>query len=76
LPAQLAQAPGGSYLSKKTLDFVIKDDSEEMLRIVGDELPLLADEYLLTQDEFDLLLKQVGAAYTTTFLRKMYAEKS
>ena len=76
LAGSIGAGSGGSYLSKKTLDFVIEDDSEEMLRIVGDELPLLADEYLLTQDEFDLLLKQVGAACTTTFLREMYAEKS
>ncbi|MBB5606557.1 MULTISPECIES: hypothetical protein [unclassified Janthinobacterium] len=76
LAGSIGAGSGGSYLSKKTLDYVIEDDAEEMLRIIGDELPLLADEYLLTQDEFNLLLKQVGEACTTTFLREIYAKES
>jgi hypothetical protein len=73
IAGSLAAGSAGSYLGKKALDYVIDDDAHEMLNIIQAELPMLADEYLLTTEEFDALLDHVGEACTTEFLRKMYA---
>lgn len=76
LTGSIGAGSGATYLSKKTLDFVIEDDAEEMLRIVSAELPLLADDHLLTHEEFDLLIEKARDGCTAAFLRNMYAEKS
>jgi hypothetical protein len=67
---------GGSYLTKKALDYVIEDDTKEMLNVIEGVLPILGDEYLMTQAEFDQLLDEVGKECTLDFFREMYAQDS
>jgi len=76
LVGSLAASSAGSYVGKKALDYLIEDDALEMLKIIEEELSLLADEYLLTADEFNALVAQAGEACTTKFLREMYARDS
>lgn len=67
---------GASYVTKKALDFVIEDDTREMLKIIEEVLPTLGDEYLMTQAEFNELLDEVGKDCTLDFFRLMYAQDS
>ena len=60
----------------KALDFVIEDDADEMLKIVQEVLPELADEFLLSQSEFDELIEHVSKACNVDLLREMYAQDS
>ncbi|KUY77641.1 hypothetical protein WI25_06015 [Burkholderia cepacia] len=65
---------GSSLLAKKALDYVIEDDTQALVKILEDVLPVLADEYLMTQAEFDQLLEQVSKECTVVFFREMYAQ--
>jgi hypothetical protein len=65
---------GASWLTKKALDFVIEDDSKEMMKIIEAFLPELGEEYLMNQAEFDLLIGEVGKECTVDFFRMMYAQ--
>jgi len=67
---------GGAYLVKKSLDGLIDDDTIKMLKLIETELVSLADEYLLTQGEFDIVLKKVSEDCTAKFLREVYANKA
>jgi hypothetical protein len=76
IAGSLAAGSAGSYLGKKALDHLIEDDAQEMLNIIQDELPMLADEYVLSPEEFDTLLDHVRTACTIDFLRNMFASDS
>ena len=73
LAGSIGAGSGSSYLAKKALDHVIQDDAQEMMTVIGDVLPVLADDYMLTQAEFDQLLEQVARDCTVEFLREMYS---
>lgn len=74
LAGSIGAGAGTSYLTKKALDFVIEDDADEMLKIVQEALPDLADEYLLSQSEFDELVEHVSKTCNVDLLREMYAQ--
>lgn len=76
LAGSIGAGAGTSYLTKKALDFVIEDDADEMLKIVQQVLPELADEFLLSQSEFDELIEHVSKACNVDLLREMYAQDS
>lgn len=69
----LAAGTGGSLLAKRALDFVIDDDGKEMRHIIESELAVLADEFLFTQAEFEMLMEEASKECTEGFLREMYA---
>ncbi|MFM0239878.1 hypothetical protein [Paraburkholderia phytofirmans] len=74
LAGSMGAGAGGSWLAKKALDFVIEDDSKEMMKIIEAFLPTLGEDYLMTQAEFDLLIGEVGKECNVDFFRMMYAQ--
>ncbi|MDB5797125.1 MAG: hypothetical protein JWP36_1027 [Paucimonas sp.] len=74
LIGSIGAGAGGSYVAKKVLDRAIEDDASQMLKIVEEVLPVLGDEYLMTQTEFDQLLEVVSKTCTAEFLREMYSK--
>jgi len=74
LAGSIGAGAGGSYVTKRALDYLIEDDSAEMMKVIEKVLPDLGDEYLMTQAEFDQLLEQVGKDCTLDFFREMYSQ--
>ncbi|WP_150126502.1 hypothetical protein [Burkholderia cenocepacia] len=66
---------GSAYLAKKAMDYVVEDDTEALVKVLEAVLPELADEFLMTQAEFDRLLEQVGTECTVPFFREMFAHE-
>jgi len=62
----------GSYASKKAMDYLVVDDAKEMLGLASTTLTDLANDYLLTQHEFDEILGTVSKVFTAELLREMY----
>lgn len=67
---------GGSTAGKYLLDHLIEDDAKKMLEIVQEGLVLIADDYLMTQAEFDAFSDRVSRKLTTDLLREMYAQEN
>ena len=65
---------GSAYLAKKAMDYVVEDDTEALVKTIEAVLPVLADEFLLSQTEFEQLIEQVGKECTVSFFREMYAQ--
>lgn len=66
---------GGSAASKYAMDYLVDDDAKEMSVIAKNELPLVAFDYLLTEDEFNKYATQAYEALSANFLKDMYAAK-
>ena len=66
---------GGSAASKYAMDYLVDDDAKEMGEIAKNELPLVAFDYLLTEDEFNKYTTQAFEALSQDFLKDMYAAK-
>ncbi|HEY0906643.1 MAG TPA: hypothetical protein VGE17_05535, partial [Methylophilus sp.] len=64
-----------SAASKYVLDHFIEDDAQEMVAIVREVLVTLAEEYMLSEDEFAELSQQVLASMGPESLREMYASE-
>ncbi|HCT9233312.1 TPA: hypothetical protein OUC02_004918 [Escherichia coli] len=65
----------GGYGAKKAMDHLIEDDAVEMQAVLNKELPLIANDYLLTQQEFDKYLELVGDIIPSGFFGELYAAK-
>lgn len=57
------------------MDHLIEDDAVEMQAVLNKELPLIANDYLLTQQEFDKYLELVGDIIPSGFFGDLYAAK-
>jgi hypothetical protein len=72
LAGGVAAGAAGGYASKMAMDYLVEDDAKEMMSLASDALTELADDYLLTQQEFDQAIEKVSGFFTTRFLREMY----
>jgi len=69
----LAGGAAASAASKYILDGLIEDDAKEMIEILPDALQVIADDYLLSQDETNDLVVVVKNKVDAEFLRDMYS---
>ena len=55
-------------------NWVVDDDSVGSIRILNDEIPILASEYLLTDKEVEILIEEVGQIVDAKWLREMFKQ--
>ena len=63
----------GSMLSKKGLDYVIEDDSKEIMEILCNVLNELCINFLVSEDEFKQIEKKIKEIKMAAELKKMFA---
>lgn len=66
----------GGTVTKKTLDAVIEDDAQKMLRIFESELGRVLEHEFLTQYEAELLMESIKEDMDYDALKDMYASGS
>lgn len=59
--------------SQKLLDKWIKNDADGLIPILEQELIILAEEYLLSEEEVEIVLDEFSYKMTIDFLKDMYA---
>ncbi|WP_342551906.1 hypothetical protein [Paenibacillus sp. FSL R7-0652] len=65
----------GAQGTKLLLDQFAQDDAKKMLELVQDAITELAEDYLCTEDELDLIVKEhIEKSISIDWLRDMYAE--
>lgn len=72
LAGGVAAGAAGGCAGKMAMDYLVEDDVKVMMSFASDVMTELADEYLLTQEEFDQAIEKVSAFFATDFLREMY----
>ncbi|MDK4563979.1 hypothetical protein QG053_02735 [Kingella kingae] len=75
----LGSLGGGVVASKASsaiMDNLIEDDAKEMQSILGESFTQLAEDYLLSQHEADLVLEHLQNKLSVDVLRDMYAASS
>ena len=66
-------AIAGSAATEAVVGLFVEDDAEEMLDILSDEFQILADEYLLNQEEAEKVSKILQSKLTGEILKDMFA---
>lgn len=61
--------------AKKAMDYFVEDDAVQMQELLQKELLLIADEHVLTQQEFDKFLEFVGDTISSSYLGDLHASK-
>lgn len=61
--------------AKKAMDYFVEDDAVQMQELLQKELLLIADEYVLTQQEFDKFLEFVADTISSGYLGDLHASK-
>jgi len=61
--------------AKKAMDYFVEDDAVQMQALLQKELLLIADEYVLTQQEFDKFLEFVADTISSSYLGDLHASK-
>lgn len=69
----LAGGSGANKVAETVLDVFIEDDANEMLRIIEKEFAELAFDYLLTQEEAEVVIDNFKEQNIPNILRDMYA---
>ncbi|MYD36079.1 MAG: DUF1269 domain-containing protein [Dehalococcoidia bacterium] len=65
---------GTSALAHKAASRVIADDAQKLIAIIETELGILAEEYLVSEDELAEIVNTIGGRANTTWLRRLYRE--
>lgn len=66
----------GSKVSSVVMDKVITDDSKDMQDILGKVFSELAEEYLLSQDEAELISEELSRNLSSADLQNMYSSSN
>jgi len=61
------------YGSEMLIGHFLRDDAEEMTKILGDVFLTLGDDYLLGEEEADAVVEILGTKLTEDFLKEMHA---
>jgi hypothetical protein len=67
---------GAGLGTNAIIDHFTESDGEKMAKILEEEFAVLAEEYLLTQDEADDISKSVSAALDGNTVKDMYASSN
>lgn len=65
-----------SKATKSTMDFMIKDDSEEMLEIIQKQFTTVAQDYLINESEAKNIIKKIQDNVDNELLMSMYSSKA
>ena len=72
-------AVGGGALAgfagKKLLGLFIKDDAEEMVKIIEEEFKIISEDYLLSRNESEKIVDKLTRKLSLKVMRKMVASK-
>ena len=68
----LSAGIGGTVAAKSLADKIVPDDSKRLIRILRNELARLASEYILTEPEFERIIKRVAITVDLKWLRRMF----
>lgn len=68
----LSAGIGGTVAAKSLADKIVSDDSKRLIRILRNELAQLASEYILTESEFERIIKKVAMTVDLKWLRRMF----
>ena len=68
----LSAGIGGTVAAKSLADKIVPDDSKRLIRILRNELARLASEYILTESEFERIIKRVAITVDLKWLRRMF----
>ena len=70
----LSAGIGGNVAAKSLADKIVPDDSKRLIRILRNELARLASEYVLTESEFERVIKRVAMTVDAKWLRRMFKQ--
>ena len=68
----LAGGTGGHFITKAVADRVVDDDSKRLITAIEEEVQALASEYLLTENEIELIALEIKNTVNQKWLRRMY----
>ena len=71
----LSAGIGGTVAAKSLADKIVPDDSKRLIRILRNELARLASEYILTEVEFERIIKRVAMTVDVKWLRRMFKQR-
>lgn len=75
----IAGAVGGGAVSSKisgaVMDSFIEDDADKMVRIIQEVFTVLAEEYLITQREAEVITDRLKDVLTGSVIKDMFASK-
>ncbi len=66
---------GGTTTAKFLANKFVKDDSEHLIELLQREIERLASEYMLTEDEFESILKKINEKVNPKWLCRMFKQK-
>ena len=66
---------GGTTAAKFLADKFVKDDSERLIELLQQEIEQLASKYMLTEDEFEVILTKINEEANPRWLRRMFKQK-
>ena len=61
-----------SSLGKNLADRLAEDDTTNLISVLNEELPVLASEYLLSEEEIELLISETSSMIDAKWLRQMF----
>lgn len=64
---------GGSLAAGALANLISEDDATEMLNIIQEMFPIVAEEYFITEDEVNKSVDNLQALITSDTLKRMYA---
>ncbi|MDO5443429.1 MAG: hypothetical protein Q4G10_07135 [Bacteroidia bacterium] len=64
---------GGSLAAGALANLISEDDATEMLAIIQEMFPIVAEEYFITEDEVNKAVDNLQVLITSDTLKKMYA---
>ena len=70
----LSAGIGGTVAAKSLADKIVPDDSKRLIRILRNELARLTSEYILTEAEFERIIKRVAMTVDVKWLRRMFRQ--
>ena len=71
----LGAGVAGTTAAKSLADKFVKEDSERLIELLQQEIEQLASKYMLTEDEFEVLLTKINEKVNPKWLRRMFKQK-
>ena len=71
----LGSGIAGTTAAKALADQFVKDDAERLIEPLQEEIERLASEYMLTEDEFESILRKINEKVDPKWLRQMFTQK-
>ncbi len=65
---------GGTVAAKSLADRIVPDDSKRLIKFLRNELARLASEYIVTEPEFERIIKRVAMTVDVKWLRRMFTQ--